>query len=66
MTNTIGYYGRGMVRQAQGDVAGAIADYEQYLALGGKDQDIKKRAEQSISALRAQLPSQGFWSNFWR
>ena len=54
-TNTIGYYNRGNARAAQGDAAGAITDYEHYVALGGGQRDGKQaEAEQRPRALRAQ------------
>ena len=46
------YHNRGVARRAQGDQAGAIADYEQYLALGGGRRDgDQEEVEQRIRAL---------------
>jgi tetratricopeptide (TPR) repeat protein len=50
------YYNRGVARRAQGDQAGAMADYEQYLALGGgRRGGDQEEVERRIRALRAQL-----------
>jgi tetratricopeptide (TPR) repeat protein len=52
----IAYNHRGIARRAQGDQAGAIADYEHFLALGGGKRDgDQEEVAQRIRALRAQL-----------
>ena len=45
------------MRDKQGDIAGAITDFEQYLALGEErlDEEYQQWAKQRIRALRAQL-----------
>jgi tetratricopeptide (TPR) repeat protein len=50
------YYNRGRARQEQGDLAGAIADYEQYLVLAsGRQRGDQEDVEQCIRTLRARL-----------
>jgi tetratricopeptide (TPR) repeat protein len=50
------YYNRGGARGEQGDLAGAIADYEQYLVLAsGRQRGDQEDVEQCIRTLRARL-----------
>ena len=55
--STLGARSRGSAREAQNDLAGAIADYEQYLELGAgiRGRYQKEEVEQHIRALRTQL-----------
>jgi tetratricopeptide (TPR) repeat protein len=46
------YYNRGIAREALGDRAGAVADYERALAIGLEEEDARRDAARRLAAFR--------------